>query len=492
MPLPLLLALFLAFGFEMPTPGPSALPGPGLVPRLAGVLGMLALIAVGAWGWGRWGVARVARDGNPSLALRRRFARGARLLEITTVAAYGAVIHEFGWPSVVREGLGGGGPSVVQDALIVLPFILMQLAYWWGIYAGEQAMRSGFSAPSPAGVGRHLVLRARQSLGLVLPVLVIFALGQDVVRRHWPGWSSSVWAQPIEVGMMGVLVVVASPLFLRLAWPTRRLPRGPLRDRLEELAGRLGFRCSDILVWDTGGNMVNACVTGSLPCFRYVLLTDALIDCLDEYEIAAVFGHEIGHIAHRHLLYFGFFFVSSLAVLAILGEPIDERLFLLTNQLLGPGHPMLGTIVQAGVMLSAVGLYTLVVFGHVSRWFERQADVFGCQAVSCGQPGCPPHVDVGRLPETGSSGAPLCPIGIRIFANALRDVAQLNGIEPGRRSWRHGSIAQRIAFLEGLEGHPDALRRFQAGVSRLRLVMAMGLVAAVVVALAADPARLLR
>ena len=44
---------------------------------------------------------------------------------------------------------------------------------------------------------------------------------------------------------------------------------------------------------------VNACVTGIVPGFRYVLLSDALIDSLPPLETAAVFGHEIGHIASR-------------------------------------------------------------------------------------------------------------------------------------------------------------------------------------------------
>ena len=70
--------------------------------------------------------------------------------------------------------------------------------------------------------------------------------------------------------------------------------------------------------------MVNACVTGILPRFRYVLLTDALVDSLTPHEIAAVFGHEIGHIAHRHLLYFGFFFMGSLGLLTVLIEIVAQ------------------------------------------------------------------------------------------------------------------------------------------------------------------------
>jgi STE24 endopeptidase len=50
-------------------------------------------------------------------------------------------------------------------------------------------------------------------------------------------------------------------------------------------------------------------------------------------------------------------------------------------------------------------------------------------------------------------------------------------MEHRTRSWRHGSISRRIAFLEGLEGRPEAERRFQAGVGRLRLGVALVLIA---------------
>ena len=89
---------------------------------------------------------------------------------------------------------------------------------------------------------------------------------------------------------------------------------------------------------------------------------------------------------------------------------------------------------------------------------------------------------------------PLCPVGIRIFANALANVAMLNGMEYGSRSWRHGSISRRIAFLESLEGRPEAERRFQTAVGRLRLALAVVLfsLAPLRMALAAAPTLALR
>ena len=70
---------------------------------------------------------------------------------------------------------------------------------------------------------------------------------------------------------------------LAASWPapTRTAPE-PISTALDSGAGRLGFRYSDILVWDTNQLIVNAGVTGSLPWFRYVLLSDALIERIRE------------------------------------------------------------------------------------------------------------------------------------------------------------------------------------------------------------------
>jgi STE24 endopeptidase len=57
-------------------------------------------------------------------------------------------------------------------------------------------------------------------------------------------------------------------------------------------------------------------------------------------------------------------------------------------------------------------------------------------------------------------------------------------MEPGARSWRHGSIRRRIDFLEGLEGHPEALRQFQRRLQWLRLSLALLLLVGIIVALA--------
>ncbi len=291
--------------------------------------------------------------------------------------------------------------------------------------------------------------------------------------------------EPIEIAVLGSLILTLSPLFLRLAWPTRSLPDGALRRRLTRISDRIGFRFTDVLIWDTGHMMVNACVTGVLPRFRYVLLSDALIESLTPQEIAAVFGHEVGHIAHRHLLYFGFFFMGSLGLLSglvelvAMGDPWIEPLARLTPW----SPPVVVDAFQGLVLLSALGLYFWLVFGQLSRRFERQADVFGSKVVSCDLANCPPHHDRDHdlAPDLvrGTEQQGLCPVGISIFAAALTHVARGNGQNPDSRSWRHGSISSRIAFLEGLEQRPDIERDFQRAVKRLRIGLGVVLATAI-------------
>lgn len=469
-PIPLLLALLLAFGIDAPAASPGEVDG-----GLTRVVAAIGLVASGAFTIGLWTAWKVRRKGFATSRVRRTLGIGSRLIALGSLVAYGLMIHAWGWRGVVLDAWGWRGSVLVDDALIIAPFLLMQLLCWWGTFYGERAV-IGMPATHAAGrVARHLYLKERQSLGLILPIVAIFVVRNDVIDRLWPAWRADPWAESVEMAVLGGLVLSASPLFLRLAWPTRPLPDGPLRRRLEVVARRSGFRYSDVLVWDTDHMMVNACVTGVLPRFRYILLSDALIEGLTPSEIAAVFGHEVGHVAHRHLPYFLFFLVGCLILLTLGAEVfagLESWISGLTT--VDPTSPTaLGDAAEGLAVAVALGGSFWVVFGALSRRFERQADVYGCKAVSCGSPNCPPHLELDDLP--GEAPRPIrsvCPVGVRIFADALAAVARLNGIPPEARSWRHGSIASRIEFLSRLAESPGREPAFQVQVKRFRLGLA--------------------
>jgi STE24 endopeptidase len=486
MPVSLLIALLLAFGIE---PAQTGVPPADVVARVLETFGGVTLVAGLAFGLGYWVSFQVSHSGYATSKVRRRYAFGARLLTVVSLVVYGWIIHSVGWSKMVRTNWGLGGLVLIDDFVVFLPYLAIQLLVWWGLFFAERALQIRQGWMAAGRLGRYMTLKARQSIGLVLPVVLLYVVRRDFLGRFFPGWDENALAEPLEIAVLGTLVLAISPVFIRLAWPTHSLPQGPLRRRLERIARRVGFRFSDVLVWDTGHMMVNACVTGILPGFRYVLLTDALIETLTPLEVAAVFGHEIGHIAHRHLPYFAFFFMGSLGVLSVfaevvaMGAPWVEQWAWLT-----PWSPdTVNEWAQAIALLGALGLYFWIVFGQLSRRFERQADVFGSKVVSCSLANCPPHNDLDHdlasEPDGGRSPG-LCPVGIRIFADALATVARSNGLDPEGRSWRHGSIARRIAFLEGLERNPASEAQFQRGVKRMRIGLGVVLVAAVLLSFA--------
>jgi STE24 endopeptidase len=481
MPVSLLIALFLAFGTDAIFP-PSPVVDGSVASRILEASAEIGLVGLAALSFSLVAATSVRRQGRSTPGARWWFGMGSRVVAVLTLAGYAWVIHGLSWAEVIRSGLKLRNWVLIDEVLILAPFLLAQAAGWFGFYLGERVLyppAPGPLEPRPIGLGRYLLLRARQTWGMFLPSALIFSLAQDVVRLFWPQTSEDPAFQIGLMAALGALVMVLAPAFVRLNWPTHPLPEGPLRDRLERLAARFKFRFTDILIWETDGLIVNAAVTGALPCFRYVLLTDALIDRLDAHGVAAVFGHEVGHIRHRHLSFFGFFFVGSMGILTLASDLVSFHAF---KGLAGPAGSTGETFAQGSITLVLGLAYFAAIFGYLSRRFERQADVFGCRVVSCGKLNCPPHPDLYSRPGATAADGPLCPVGIRIFVNALMTVAELNGMEPAARSWRHGSINRRVAFLEGLEGKPQAERRFQIGVSWLRVGLALALIAGLLVA----------
>src|SRR5262249_36779304 len=113
----------------------------------------------------------------------------------------------------------------------------------------------------------------------------------------------------------------------------------------------------------------------------------------------------------------------------------------------------------------------------LSRRCERQADIYGCRAVSCGRPDCTDH-DSAPLP---ASGGALCPTGIRTFVHALEKVAALNGISPSKpgwlQSWQHSTIDRRVRFLQEMLVDSALEPRFQRRVGIVKWALMIALIA---------------
>jgi hypothetical protein len=292
------------------------------------------------------------------------------------------------------------------------------------------------------------------------------------------------------------VLVLLMPLVLKPLLGLESMPEGPVRARLEVLAKRLNFRCADFLLWPTHGSSVNAMIAGLLPRVRYVVFTDRILEELTPEELDAVLGHEIGHAKHGHIWLYAGFLTLSLSVLAALVLFVAQQIDA-SGALDRPEYKAWFDEYKTWFALPPVALvagYLFVVFGALSRRCERQADVFGCKAVSCGDPNCTGH-DANTVFPQGSHC--LCPTGIRTFARALDRVHDLNGM--GReartswsprqvlkvvgawlRHWWHAPMPWRVAYVMSLLDRPGTERRFQWRVFAFKCGLMLSLAAALV------------
>jgi STE24 endopeptidase len=265
-------------------------------------------------------------------------------------------------------------------------------------------------------------------------------------------------------------VFAAMPWILRLVLGLKPMPDGELRARLLGACRRLRFRFSNILIWNTHGGVVNAMVVGLLPWVRYVVLTDRLVAEMTPEEVEGVFGHEVGHIKHRHMWYYlGFLFISLFVLTQISQAAGLDNLFDLGSR----------KDLALLPLVAFLGTYIFVVFGFLSRRCERQADIYGCRTVSCARADCCGHdTEVELVPHARG----LCRTGIHIFINALEKVAYLNGISRDRpgwlQSWQHSTIARRVEFLQHVMDDPALEPRFQRRVGLVKWILLIGLVSA--------------
>lgn len=390
-----------------------------LGPRVPWAVPLLAVVP--------YAVAAAARK----RALAGRFGAAARLERLLGVSApllQLVAVGACGWIQSVR---GWTGSRLVlsswpEPSLLVAfaPYVVYELAAIdaltraHGLRPDERRnlrtfqMRMFFSAIAP----------------LLLYVVLASAVGaSDVIRahvQHVAFWDATF------VAALFVVLILTLPALLRNTWDTAALPRGLQRDVLEAVAERAGLHARELLVWRTGNSMANAAIVGILPRTRVVLFSDSLLSILSLRELAAVFGHEIGHARRHHVLIF-----LAWALVFFLGAD------LLSDQVLPDG------LWASGGLLAVAFVAWYLAFGWLSRRFELEADLYSIELLGDGA------AMIGALERVGGR---------------LRDVA----------SWRHFSTADRVTFLQRAIDEPAWARRFR---SRLRRYALCGAVLAVVI-----------
>lgn len=448
------------------------------------VLMPMAALAALAWLAARAGVAMLNAGNGHGAELAERTCAAVR---IGAVCLFAAAVLALGWLDVVRLALGD---LILLDELVALvPPLAVFCATWAAQHIIETHTRQAMifrgldtgeiMYPIPSR-GRFVFIQLRHQVLLsLIPIMLLMGWAECAERvADWLAanravaggvlaWIGSLTADRdtrpgvlLGAQLVGVAVVLSlAPLALRYVWDTVRLSPGPMRTRLEEMCRehRVGVR--ELLVWRTHGAMINGAVMGLWGRLRYILLTDALLDSLAREQVEAVMAHELGHVRKRHVPWLMIVMLAALLALSIAGSGLLWIYYvaapppgtdLMRDAVWGLGALVLEGGITVGVLGGAVA-----IFMFVSRRFEWQADAFAAL-----------HLSRGPVVTAEGAGA---------MAGALEAVGRLNGVPLRRGSWRHGSLAERIARLRAIIGHDADKLPIDRTVGRLKLVAAIGL-----------------
>ncbi len=344
------------------------------------------------------------------------------------------VLH---WDAWVRSRMG---ERVLLDELaIALPVLAIITSTWWSIAPIERRLRDALlirdierGNPISPIISSHAWVWSQlrhQVLLLLIPIALLLTWSEACDR--FPAWLAAFrynQAAAIAAKFSGVaqfigalIVILLTPLLLRLLWDTVRLGPGELDDSVKKISTQYRVRLNGPWVWRTYGQVVNAAILGMLHPFRYLLLTDALLERLTLPQVQVVIAHEVAHVRQRHLPWLAGATLGSVLACAWIAELILR---------FAPPTPQdqTTTTMLASVACMLVGF---LVFGAVSRRFEWQADAFALA-----------HITASASFSRTTSGIVEQP-DAQLVAQTLGSVARLNGMNSKTFTWRHGSIADR-------------------------------------------------
>jgi len=391
----------------------------------------------------RFGVRRPMKAAQSNLHIDRQFDQTLRNLSILALVFFAADLYGLNLTAFTgRYPLFQSWPSL--EALLFLgTYIAYMGILWANAYTAEQKIsRCALSRKS------YVFGQIRFNLPLLIPWLLLSFLIDLISRTAFEPierWVASFWGELIFFTLFLLLAAILAPALIRHIWGCIPLEPGQARDRIEHLCRASKLHYAEILRWPLlGSRTMTAGVMGLVGRFRYLLVTEGLLQVMNPPEIDAVIAHEIGHVKKYHLVYY-FLFLVGYMVLSWALVDFLQLLLITTLPLLSLTAKMGFTSQETALWLfnllniALFLIYFRFLFGYFMRNFERQADAFAFTRAQTALP----------------------------LVAAFKKISLYSGQDPDKPNWHHYSINERIHFLLDCEATPDTAPRHHRKVNRM-------------------------
>ena len=325
--------------------------------------------------------------------------------------------------------------SVLQGALVLSLFLFYLSTIWHFAHPAYKAAFQAQIAKRP-----FIISNLRFNIPILFPWLILSIVYDLISMSPWSGPGSFLGSSGGQMVFFAVflgVLMVFIPSLIQYWWGCK--PFEP-SDKVRELKTFLHtkrFRYRSLLRWPIfEGRVMTAGIMGIIPRYRYILVTDSLMEVLSIDELKAVMAHEVGHAKYRHLLFYLLFFLGYM----VLSYGLFDLFFyffaaqpFFMNEL-GKGESHVLNIFYLALslpILITMLVYFRYVMGFFMRHFERQADTYS--AVIMGSP--------------------------RPTISSLEKIALLSGKSRELPSWHHFSIKERVDYLWRTLEEPGLIKR---------------------------------
>lgn len=260
-------------------------------------------------------------------------------------------------PRLARSiGLGPVGTGVIVGMVMLVTLWFVSLpfgfaAQWWAARHGlaPQDYLAWLVAPWAS--------LSFEALFAMTTILIVMALARRLGKRWWLAGAPVFAALSLAFAFLGGYVAAIG---------THRVASATVRADVRSLEQREHVTGTPVTVEKVSDftDEVNAFSVGFGPSSR-VVLWNTLLDRFTTGEVHVVVAHELGHIAHRHIL-------KGVAWFALLALPLAWLVTLATRRRGGLGNP--ASLPLAALALVVLGILAAPFENAISRRYEAEAD----------------------------------------------------------------------------------------------------------------------